>query len=125
VRERLTEFADGEVAVITFATPERAAAYQRARLAPLPVLIDQDRSAYGAYGLMRGSIRTVWGPKVWLAYAKLLTEGRRLERPTEDTRQLGGDFVIGRDGRLVSAFRSADPADRLDVDDLLDGVRRA
>jgi len=48
-----------------------------------------------------------------------------LRRPTEDTLQLGGDFVVGRDGRLVYVYRSKGPADRPPVDDLIAAARRA
>lgn len=125
MRERLPEFGDAEVVVIAFAAPHHVAAYQREQLAPLTVLVDTSRTAYRAYGLRRGSVRTVWGPKIWWAYAKLIRHGRRFHRPTDDTFQLGGDFVVGRDGRLVYEFRSADPDDRPTVDELLRAVRDA
>jgi peroxiredoxin len=123
VRDRLSEFGDAGVVIIAFAAPDYVADYQRQRLTPLTVLVDSTRAAYLAYGLGRGSVRTVWGPKIWWAYAKLIGHGRRLQRPTEDTWQLGGDFVVGRDGRLVYVFRSKDPDDRPAVDDLLVAVR--
>ena len=125
MRERLSEFGDVEVVVIAFAAPDHVAAYQREQLAPLTVLVDTSRAAYRAYGLGRGSVRTVWGPKVWWAYARLIRRGRRFHRPTEDTLQLGGDFVVGRDGRLAYVFRSDDPDDRPTVDELLGAVRDA
>jgi peroxiredoxin len=125
VRDRCNEFGDAALAVITFGAPERAAAYQQELLAPLPVLVDQDRSTYQAYGLGRGGIWSVWGPRTWRAYARLIVRGRRFHRPTDDTLQLGGDFVIGRDGRVLYAFRSADPDDRPTVDTLIAAAARA
>ena len=124
MRDRLDEFGDAAVAVVAFSAPTRVAAYQRDRLAPLPVLIDEDRAVYRAYGLGRGSVWTVWGSKSWWAYLRLIRRGRKLQRPTEDTLQLGGDFVVGRDGRLMYTYRSAHPDDRPPVDDLLAAVRR-
>lgn len=125
MRDRLDEFGDAAVAVITFSAPEQVAAYQRTLLAPLPVLVDQARAGYADYGLGRGTVWAVWGPKTWRAYVRLLGRGRRFQRPTEDTLQLGGDFVVGRDGRLAYAFRSEDPDDRPSVDELLAAVRLA
>jgi peroxiredoxin len=125
VRDRLDEFGDAVVVVIAFSAPDHVATYQREQLAPLVVLLDGDRAAYRAYGLGRGPVWKVWGPKVWLAYGRLIRRGRRFQRPTEDTLQLGGDFVIGPDGRVAYAFRSADPDDRPSVDDLIAAVRRA
>ena len=92
-------------------------------IAPLTLLVDEGRAAYRAYGLGRGSVRRVWGPRTWCAYAKLIAAGRRPRRATEDTLQLGGDFVVGSEGRLVYAFRSSDPADRPPLEDLIAAAR--
>jgi hypothetical protein len=116
VRDRLDEFGDAVVAVVTFGAPERAAAYQHAVLAPLTVLVDHDRRTYRAYRLERGSLRRVWGPKVWGEYCRLIARGRRLARVHEDTRQLGGDVIVDRAGRIALMHRSEDPTDRPDVD---------
>lgn len=123
MRDRLGELGDADVAVITFSAPAAVAVYQRERLSPLTLLIDVDRRAYQSYGLARGPLLTVWGPKVWWAYAKLVFRGRRLRRPTEDTLQLGGDVIVGRDGRVAYVYRSRDPDDRPGVDDLVSVVR--
>lgn len=58
-------------------------------------------------------------------YAGLLRRGRTLRRPTQDTRQLGGDFVIDSRGRLAVGFRPASPDDRPSVDSLVDAVAEA
>nr|MBA2625510.1 hypothetical protein [Acidimicrobiia bacterium] len=72
-----------------------------------------------------GSLARVWGWRTVREYGRLLRGGARPTRPTEDTLQLGGDFVVGRDGRLVYAFRSTGPDDRPPVHDLVGAVRRA
>jgi peroxiredoxin len=125
VRDRLDQFGDAAVAVVAFSAPEYVEVYQRDRLAPITVLVDEDRATYRAYGLGRGSAWKVWGPKMWWSYAQRLGRGQSIHRPTEDTLQMGGDFVIGRDGRVAFAFRSEDPDDRPSVDALLDAVRRS
>jgi peroxiredoxin len=125
VRSRLEEFGDAEVVVICFSAPDYVAAYQRDRLHPITVLVDEERTSYRAYGFGRGSVRRVWGLRTWLAYARLLRAGRRFQRPTEDTLQLGGDVVVDRDGRVSYLFRSSDPDDRPSVDELVDAVRRS
>lgn len=125
MRSRLDEFGDADVVVICFSAPDYVAAYQRDRLQPMTVVVDETRTSYRAYGFGRGSVRTVWGLRTWRAYARLLRAGRRLHRPTEDTLQLGGDVVVDRVGTISYLFRSADPDDRPSVDDLLDAVRRS
>ncbi len=119
MRSRLAEFGDAEVVVVCFSAADFVADYQRDRLAPLTVLVDEARTAYRAYGFGRGTWRQVWGPKVWLAYARLLRAGRRFHRPVEDTLQLGGDVVVDREGLISYLFRSSDPDDRPAVDELL------
>jgi hypothetical protein len=53
------------------------------------------------------------------AYGRLLRAGRRPRLPSEDTLQLGGDFIVDPEGRVAYAYRSAGPDDRPSVDDLL------
>ena len=123
MRERINELRDAIVVVITFDPQTPMAEHQRDRLAPLTVRIDESRSTYLAYGLNRGSVWDVWGPKIWRSYARLLLRGRRLQRPRADTLQLGGDFVIDRAGRIAYIFRSADPDDRPTVDAIITAVQ--
>ena len=123
MRDRLDEFGDAVVALVCFSAPEPVLRYQQRQLVPLEVLVDEDRVAYTAFGLGRGPWWRVWGPGTWKAYGELMRRGRRFRRPTEDTLQLGGDFVIGRDGRVTYAYRSEHPADRPPVDELIAAVR--
>ena len=116
-----------DVVVITFTTPARAAAYQRDYATGVPVLLDDGRSAYRAFGLGRGRIGRVWGLRAARRYAELVrTEGLgSLRRPREDTLQLGGDFVIAPDGRLAWGHWGQGPDDRPPLDTLVGAVRRA
>jgi peroxiredoxin len=122
VRDRLDDLADAEVALVTFTRARNLRGYRSRLGLPYPVLADETRAAYRAYGLGRGRWWKVWGPATLKAYARLVRKGARVERPTEDTSQLGGDFVIDRQGRLAYAFRSTGPADRPSVDDLVAAV---
>ena len=65
----------------------------------------------------------MWGVNSVRAYGRLLRQSRRLERPTGDTLQLGGDFVVDLMGRLAYVYRSRGPDDHPSVEDLLDAVR--
>ena len=102
-----------EVVVVSFAAPASLGAYRdRFGFEGAVLLSDVDRAAYEAFGFTRGSAARVWlSPKVWLRYARLLRAGRRLEKPEEDTLQLGGDVLV-RDGRVTWVHRSAGPDDR-------------
>ena len=124
--DRLADLGEAAVALVTFTRQRNLRGY-RSRLAlAYPVLTDESRACYRAYGLGRGPWWRIWGASTLLAYGRLLRTGqRRLRRPEEDTLQLGGDFVIGRDGRLVFVYRSTGPSDRPAVDALVEAVRRA
>jgi hypothetical protein len=69
-----------------------------------PILVDRERVAYRAWGLRRAAAWKIWAdPRVWTRYASLLVRGERIRGFGEDTLQLGGDFVVGRDSTLVYA----------------------
>jgi peroxiredoxin len=123
VSDRLAEFSGAAVVLITFTRQRNLHGFRRRLALAYPVLGDETRAVYHAYGLRRGSWWRVWGLKSVRAYGRLLRQGQHLERPTGDTLQLGGDFVVDQDGRLAYAYRSRGPDDRPSVDELLDAVR--
>jgi len=122
VRDRLDEFgADTEVVLVTFTDPAQLVSYRAKTGLPFPILVDADRSVYRAYGLGRASTRRVWSLGVLRTYARLLRRDGvgSLERPTDDTRQLGGDMVVAPDGTLAWGFWSDGPDDRPTIDTLI------
>lgn len=124
MRDRLDDFGDADVVLITFTDPGNLPTYLERNGLDLPVVVDRDRSTYQTFGLGRGSVRRVWGAKAARRYAEILrSDGvTGLARPTEDTLQLGGDFVIGPDGSLLYGFWGEGPDDRPSVDELLEAV---
>ena len=110
-----------DIVAVSFAEPSRLGPYRVELGLRHPLLCDPSRGAYRAFGLVRGSRLRVYGPRVLARYLWLLVRGRRLVRPQrdDDLYQLGGDALIGADGRLLALFESRDPADRPSVDELL------
>lgn len=119
MRDRLDEFGDASVAVVTFAPAESLAAHRVSLSLPFPILSDPDRSVYHRFGLERASFRAVYGFGNLRLYGRLLRKGRRLRPPTGDTRQLGGDIVLDEQGRLAAAFRPRSPDLRPPLDELI------
>ena len=113
-----------DLAVITFSTPALLAEYQSAHHLRVPILLDPDRETYRAYGLGRGS--RVWGWRTMRRYASIIgqTGIGRLHRPTEDPLQLGGDFLVGPDGRLAWGFWSEGPDHRPGVEEIVRQIER-
>lgn len=125
MRDRLAELGDNtEIVLVTFTDPSNLEAYRSAHELPFPILVDPDRDAYRAFGLGRGSIARIYGWKAARRYFEIFrSDGLSgLARPTEDTLQLGGDFVVGPDGSLVYGFWGEGPDDRPDVDELIAAI---
>jgi peroxiredoxin len=125
VSDRLREFDEASVVLITFTRQRNLRAFRRLLGLGDPVLADETRAVYAAYGLGRGPWWRIWSWRTLRAYARLLRAGHRLRRPTEDTRQLGGDFVVDPGGRIVYGYRSRRPDDRPAVDELIAAVGAA
>ena len=114
-----------KVVVVSFATPTSLAAYrERFGFEDAVMLSDEHRVAYAAFGFDRASAARVWlDPRVWWRYAGLLARGRRLERPEDDTLQLGGDVLVDGGGRIRWIHRSEGPEDRPTLAQLIDARR--
>jgi hypothetical protein len=113
---------DVDLAVVTFGATGRGHDYREHLGIDCPILDDAERGAYREYGLGRGSLRSIYRGATLRRYAQLLRQGRRLKRPTADTRQLGGDFVIGVDGRLRFVHRPVAPDDRPTASSIVDAL---
>src|SRR5436309_2474464 len=110
VQGRLADIraAGGELVAVTQARPPVLDAYLRRHPRPFPVVADPERAAYRAFGLERGGWLMFFRPRVLARYLSLMIRGW-LPRPPlagEDVRQLGGDFVLDGQHRLVFAHRS-------------------
>ena len=108
-----------QVLVVTFEKPVHARQYSADFSLRWPLLIDQDRRLYAAYGMEAGQWRKLLGPKACLTYARLLVRGRRLRRVHGDVRQLGGNVVIDAEGVVRFHHVAHSPADRPGVTELL------
>lgn len=97
--------------LIGFSPPERLGALARHLRWPGLVLADEPRAVYAALGLGRAPLWRIYTPRTLLIYGRAAARGRRLLRPVEDTRQLGGDAVV-MDGTVQTLWRPRSPDDR-------------
>ena len=86
---------------------------------PFPLLSDQERDTYRAYGLERGNLRQIFSPRTALTNVKLMARGRMYHFRRSDLRQLGGDFVVDAKGLIQYQYRGDTPNDRPNVDELI------
>jgi len=111
------------IAVVSFAEPAKLSHYQKQHRWPFIILADPDRVAYGAFALRRLSWLRVFSPATLKVYWRLLREGMKREHyGKDDIYQSGGDFLLDREGNLLFAHRSQDPADRPAAAKLLEAI---
>lgn len=127
MRDRYQEFRDqgAEVLVVSFTPPEFLAMYLREQPLPFPVVSDPSRQAYHALGLERTTFLAMLRPGIAARILRLIARGWRIKRPRkgEDLLQLGGNFILDAQRRLIFAHCSSDPTGRPPVGDLLKALQ--
>lgn len=87
------------------------------------VLIDHDRAVYKAYQLERSRLRSRSPRILWIYFTYWLKGQKFYDSHGGDTSQLGGDFIVDKQGILRLVYPSRDPADRPPVDDLITVIK--
>ena len=99
------------VLLVSFGTAWQAKRWREETQSPFSLLLDPERCVYRAYGLKRSAARS-WHPRAILSNLLLLLKGRKLRPFQGDPNQLGGDFLIDKQGIVRFAHPSEDSADR-------------
>lgn len=108
-----------EIVVITQGDASQAETFRQSHDIPFPCLADPQRRAYAAYGLSRGSVLQILGPRVWWRGIQAARKGFGLGKPVGDPRQMPGVFIVNREGKICFAYRSRDASDNPPNDLLL------
>lgn len=87
------------------------------------VLLDRDRTVYQAYGLERSRLRSYHPRVVWIYIKRWFQRGEFYNSHGDDTSQLGGDFIVDRNGVLRLVHPSHDPTNRPSVDKLIATIK--
>lgn len=109
--------------MVTFEGISVAEAYARESGLKWPILVDESLALYSAYGMGHGGRWDIWGPASWGLYIRLLLRGRKLQMPTGDVHQLGGDVLIDPAGIVRLHHVGRTPADRPTIESILDRIR--
>ncbi len=115
----------GQVAVVSFATPKHLKVFADHVGHPFLWLADPQRSSYKRLGPRRRGLGAIAPPRVVWGYIRLILRGR-IWRPEQlDLAQMGGDFVFDRDGNLTLSHVSTSSDDRPAAQAVMLAFRRA
>ena len=103
-------------------TAEQTRAFAHHMELPYLLLGDPARTAYAAYGLVRGTLRQLLGPAVIRVHLQGLVRGVQPGRIIGDPRQLPGAFVIDRAGMVRYAKPGKHAGDQPSTEELLRAV---
>jgi peroxiredoxin len=118
-RERFDR-AGATVVLIGLGRPDQSAAFCFKRDLPFTCLSSPDRSAHRAYGLRRGTLDQVAGPRVWIPWIRNQLGKKHQGRFGQgDTAQLPGTFVVDRAGIVRFAHRGTRSNDNPPNDEVL------
>lgn len=117
--EELFRRRNAAVVVVTFEHDFLARSYVEETSLAWPLLVDETRETYRAYGMLSASRWDVFGPKSWWAYLKALSRGEKLRKSKGDIFQRGGDVLVDPSGIVALHHVGNGPADRPDVGTIL------
>lgn len=109
------------VVVISFGCKEGAEKWLKETKCKYPMLLDAERKVYSFFGLKK-SVYKVWSISGLMYYAEKMAQGIQLPKPYEDMHddphQMGGDFIIDKNGKIKFMHPSQTAKDRPSVDKL-------
>ncbi len=109
-----------EVLLVGFEDPRQMTAMMLQDLnLPFTLLIDATRDTYRRWGMSEATWRSYVTPGLYLASLISVLRRERQFKIQPGPRQLSGDFVVGRDGRLAFAKRLTSYHDRASMSALL------
>lgn len=127
VSEHLDDLDPVDVAVVHFDQTDRLDQYRAFHAVPerVRLVADPDRTLHDLFAIGRGSWWQVWGPRTFVAYARLLRAGDRYHRHRGDSLQLGADIVVAADRTVATTFRPSQPDERPSIAAIADAVASA
>jgi len=116
----------GRVVLVGQGTAEEGASFAERLRTPFACVVDPDRSAYRAYGLVSGRLLQVAGPAVAGTFIRANLHGETRQRGLRggSFSQMPGTFVVDDEGVIRLAHRNRHVADNPRNQDLLDTLGR-
>ena len=125
-RQKEIERLGARVLVVAYDKPSLLSAKMLHDIAlPFPLLLDRTRETYARWGMGRtGLTGAMLSPSLNWRYLKLFVRGERFLGFAPDMFQLGGDFLVDKQGTLAFAYRMRNNGDRIETGALLDELAR-
>lgn len=110
--------------MVSMGTVAQADSFRQHFNLPFLLFADREQDAYRAYGVIRGNLGALAGPRTWWPSIRaLLHVGAG--KVQGDVFQLGGSFVIDTRGTIVHAHRATNTVEWAATETLLAAVREA
>lgn len=91
---------------------------------PFQLVFDFTKETYRRWGLGRTSRwKSYLSPTLSFRYLKLLLKGEKFLGFAPDMFQLGGDFIIDKNGNIAFAYRMKNNGDRVGIGQLLSELK--
>ena len=107
------------VIIVSFGTLPAVQVWLQDTCATFSVLLDRNREVYAKYGLERSFWRSRNLKTRWYYFRAWMTGKKTHDSHGDDTSQLGGNFIVDKEGVLRLIYPSHDPTDRPAVESLL------
>jgi peroxiredoxin len=117
--------ADLNVAFVGLGEVEEARRFAERTGTSAPIVCDPNGELYRAFGLERAGIRQMMNRNEMRRAAEAMRLGYRGSRSRGDKRQLGGVFVIDRQGRVAWSERSTSPSEAPATDRIRAALKEA
>jgi hypothetical protein len=115
----------GQVAVISFASPDHVKRFAERSENPFLWLADPKRLSYKRLGLGRRGVTAIAPPRAVWGYIRFILGGRTWHPEQLDLAQMGGDFVFDRKGNLTLKHVGTSSDDRPSAQAVMLAFRRA
>ena len=112
-----------DIVAVSFGTPYWANVWLEETEAPFPIWLDPEKESYEVYGMIT-SKWAAWGPANLWFYAKAFMRGEKTKGDRGETGQMGGNFIVDKNGIVRFAYPSKNPTDRPEVAKLMQVLRK-
>ena len=109
---------NADIVAVSFGTPYWANAWLEETQAPFPIWLDPQKESYQLYGMTASKLQA-WGARNLWFYAKAFLRGEKGKGNRGETDQMGGNFIIDKNGVVRFAYPSKNPTDRPEISKLL------